>query len=279
PDPLGLRGHDAEAMMLADFMAYLPEDLLCKVDRTSMAVGLEARAPLLDWRVAGFAWSLPQHMKLREGTSKYLLKQVLRGYLPDVMIDRGKRGFGAPVSQWLRGDLSQWAGDLLAPAALRRDGLLDQARVGAVWQGFRRGQRKWHTHLWNVLMFQAWHAYWRASRGGCGSARSQVGQARAQALQRRGVHRPGIGQRGGHQAPERCQRRAGAQGRPAQQVRPGPVAGVEPDHRAGGLEQRPAAPAMATLVARQQGRITRVAALAHADGQRLGQALHAGQAE
>lgn len=165
-DPLGLPGHEAEAMMLADFMAYLPDDLLCKVDRTSMAASLEARAPLLDWRLVEFAWSLPLQMKLRERTSKYLLKQVLRGYLPDAMVDRGKRGFGAPVSQWLRGDLAPWAGDLLAPAALRRAGLLDPGRVGAVWDRFRRGQRKWHTHLWNVLMFQAWHAYWRASRGG-----------------------------------------------------------------------------------------------------------------
>ncbi len=151
--------------MLADFMAYLPDDLLCKVDRTSMAASLEARAPLLDWRVVEFAWSLPQHMKLREGTSKYLLKQVLRGYLPGAMIDRPKRGFGAPVTQWLRGDLAPWAGDLLAPAALRRHGLLDEGRVGGLWAAFGRGQRKWHTHLWNVLMFQAWHAHWRASRG------------------------------------------------------------------------------------------------------------------
>ncbi len=165
PDPLGLPGHEAEAMMLADFMAYLPDDLLCKVDRTSMAFSLEARAPLLDWRVVEFAWSLPLQMKLREGQSKFLLKQVLRGYLPASMVDRPKRGFGAPVSQWLRGDLAQWADDLLAPSALARDGLLDPARVGTVWQGFRRGQRKWHTHLWNVLMFQAWLARWRAERG------------------------------------------------------------------------------------------------------------------
>ncbi|RRN57242.1 asparagine synthase (glutamine-hydrolyzing) [Pseudoxanthomonas sp. SGNA-20] len=165
-DPLGLPGREAEAMMLADFMAYLPDDLLCKVDRTSMAVGLEARAPLLDWRVVELAWSLPQHMKLRGDTSKYLLKRVLRGYLPDAMVDRPKRGFGAPVGQWLRGDLAQWAGDLLDPVAMRREGLFDAARVDAIWRGFRRGQRKWHTHLWNVLMFQAWHACWRASRGG-----------------------------------------------------------------------------------------------------------------
>ena len=164
-DPLGLVGHEAEAMMLADFMAWLPDDLLCKVDRTSMAVSLEARAPLLDWRVAEFAWSLPLELKLREGTSKYLLKRVLRRYLPDAMVDRGKRGFGAPVSEWLRGDLAGWAGDLLEPARLRREGLLEVERVGAAWRGFREGERKWHTHLWNVLMFQAWHAYWRSSRG------------------------------------------------------------------------------------------------------------------
>ncbi|ADV27583.1 asparagine synthase (glutamine-hydrolyzing) [Pseudoxanthomonas suwonensis 11-1] len=164
-DPLGLRGHEAEAMMLADFMAYLPDDLLCKVDRTSMAAGLEARAPLLDWRVVELAWSLPQRMKLREGSSKYLLKRMLRDYLPDTMVDRPKRGFGAPVGQWLRGDLEQWAGDLLHPADMRREGLFDADRMGAIWRDFLGGQRKWHTHLWNVLMFQAWHRHWRDCRG------------------------------------------------------------------------------------------------------------------
>ncbi len=164
PDPLGLPGHEAEAMMLVDFLAYLPDDLLCKVDRTSMAVSLEARAPLLDWRVVEFAWSLPLDLKLRDGTSKYLLKRVLRRYLPDRMVDRGKQGFGAPVGDWLRGDLADWAGDLLQPHRLRSDGLLEPAPVAEVWRRFRGGERKWHTHLWTVLMFQAWHAHWRASR-------------------------------------------------------------------------------------------------------------------
>ena len=164
PDPLQGRGGAADAMMLADFTTYLADDLLCKVDRTSMAASLEARAPLLDWQVAEFAWSLPLHMKLRDGITKYLPKQVLRRYLPDAMVFRGKRGFGAPVTQWLRGDLRDWAGDLLDPRRLRQDGVFEEAAVSALWQRFAQGERKWHTHLWNVLMFQAWQAHWQAQR-------------------------------------------------------------------------------------------------------------------
>lgn len=151
-------------MMLADFSVYLPEDLLCKVDRTSMAVSLEARAPLLDWRVAEFAWSLPLDFKRHPSGNKHLLKRVLRRYLPDSMVDRGKRGFGAPVSDWLKGDLREWAGALLDPARLRAEGHLDADAVDALWQQFLGGERKWHTHLWNVLMFQAWHEHWQSQR-------------------------------------------------------------------------------------------------------------------
>ncbi|MCD7098772.1 asparagine synthase (glutamine-hydrolyzing) [Stenotrophomonas sp. MMGLT7] len=164
-DPLHGAGTPADAMMLADFVSYLPDDLLCKVDRTTMAVSLEARAPLLDWRVAEFAWSLPMSMKLRDGTSKYLLKRVLRRYLPEPMVYRGKRGFGAPVGEWLRGELRGWAEDLLDPARMAREGMLDAGAVRGVWEAFGRGQRKWHTHLWNVLMFLAWQAHWRRARG------------------------------------------------------------------------------------------------------------------
>jgi asparagine synthase (glutamine-hydrolysing) len=164
PEPLRGAGTPADAMMLADFSVYLPEDLLCKVDRTSMAVSLEARAPLLDWQVAEFAWSLPLGFKRHANGNKYLLKQVLRRYLPDSMVDRGKRGFGAPVSQWLRGDLREWAASLLDPARLRAEGYFDATLVHGLWQQFLDGERKWHTHLWNVLMFQAWHEHWRAQR-------------------------------------------------------------------------------------------------------------------
>jgi asparagine synthase (glutamine-hydrolysing) len=163
-DPLGSGGLPADAMMLADFQAYLPDDLLCKVDRTSMAVGLEARTPLLDRRVVEFVWSLPYSMKYREGITKYLLKRVLRRYLPDEMVYRGKIGFGAPVIQSLRGDLRPWANALLDEQRLRREGYFDAAKVAHLWRAFQAGQRKWHTHLWNVLMFQAWHAHWLANR-------------------------------------------------------------------------------------------------------------------
>lgn len=165
PDPLQGRGTPADAMMLADFSVYLPDDLLCKVDRTSMAVSLEARAPLLDWQVAEFAWSLPLEFKRHASGNKYLLKQVLRRYLPDSMVDRGKRGFGAPVSQWLRGDLSEWAATLLDESRLRKEGYFDAGAVHGLWEQFLGGERKWHTHLWNVLMFQAWQEHWREQRG------------------------------------------------------------------------------------------------------------------
>ncbi len=163
-DPLHGAGTPADAMMLADFMSYLPDDLLCKVDRTSMAVGLEARAPLLDWRVAEFAWSLPLAFKRGDDVSKVLLKRVLGRYVPHSMVHRPKRGFGAPVTDWLRGDLRPWAEELLDPARLEREGVLSAAAVQPLWKAFQAGQRKWHTHLWNVLMFQAWQAHWRQVR-------------------------------------------------------------------------------------------------------------------
>jgi asparagine synthase (glutamine-hydrolysing) len=167
-EPLGGLGTPADAMMLADYSVYLPDDLLCKVDRASMAVGLEARAPLLDTHVAEFAWSLPLQFKRGAGGSKYLLKRVLKRYLPDAMVDRGKRGFGAPVTQWLRGDLREWAAALLDPQRLREEGYLDVDLVDGLWRQFEAGERRWHTHLWNVLMFQAWQAHWKAERNEVG---------------------------------------------------------------------------------------------------------------
>ncbi|MGO0999545.1 asparagine synthase (glutamine-hydrolyzing) [Lysobacter sp. CA196] len=167
-EPLGGLGTPADAMMLADYSVYLPDDLLCKVDRASMAVGLEARAPLLDTHVAEFAWSLPLQFKRCDGGSKYLLKRVLKRYLPDAMVDRGKRGFGAPVTQWLRGDLREWAAGLLDPSRLAQEGYLDAELVGGLWRQFLAGERRWHTHLWNVLMFQAWQEHWKTERNEVG---------------------------------------------------------------------------------------------------------------
>ncbi|ALN62518.1 asparagine synthase [Lysobacter antibioticus] len=167
-EPLGGVGTPADAMMLADYSVYLPDDLLCKVDRASMAVGLEARAPLLDTHVAEFAWSLPLQFKRGDSGSKYLLKRVLKRYLPDAMVDRGKRGFGAPVTQWLRGDLREWAAGLLDPSRLAQEGYFDAELVGGLWRQFLAGERRWHTHLWNVLMFQAWQEHWKTERNEVG---------------------------------------------------------------------------------------------------------------
>src|SRR5699024_8074210 len=164
PDLLAGSDQPAHSMMLADFLSYLPDDLLCKVDRASMAASLEARTPLLDWQVAELVWSLPLAMKTRDGESKYLLKRVLARYLPRHMIDRPKRGFGAPVRAWLAGELEPWADDLLARQRLAADGYLEADAVRKVWAGFRAGEGKWHTHLWNVAMFQAWLDEWRAWR-------------------------------------------------------------------------------------------------------------------
>lgn len=152
--------------MLADFSNYLPDDLLCKIDRTTMASGLEARTPLLDYRVAELAWSLSQNMKYRDDTMKYLLKRVLCRYLPDHMVYRGKRGFGAPVTDWLRTDLQGWASDLLEPARLNSAGLLNARTIGMIQHRFSQSERKWHTHIWNVLMFEAWRSYWKNYRAG-----------------------------------------------------------------------------------------------------------------
>lgn len=149
-------GDDAHALMYLDLITYLPEDILTKVDRATMAVGLEARAPLLDYRVVELAFRIPFGMKLRGTEQKWILKQLLRKYLPDPLVFRGKKGFGAPVGEWLKGPLREWASDLLSKERLDREGHFDAARISGIWTEFLGGERKWHTHLWNVLMFQAW---------------------------------------------------------------------------------------------------------------------------
>ncbi len=149
-----------ERFMFMDFQSYLPDDVMAKVDRASMAVSLEARAPLLDVGVIELAWSLPTQMKLRGGESKWLLKSLLARYLPEKQVYRPKYGFGAPVGDWLRGPLREWAEDLLSAERLAREGYFDVAQIRTLWEAFLAGQRKWHTHLWNVLMFQAWNQ-WR----------------------------------------------------------------------------------------------------------------------
>ncbi len=147
-----------ERMLQRDILNYLPDVILAKVDRASMAVSLETRAPLLDHDLAEFAASLPWSVKRHEGAGKWPLVTLLRRHLPDSMIDRPKQGFGVPINEWLRGPLREWAGDLLSPQALARHDLLDAAAVTRLWEQHQSHRFDWPHTLWNVLMLQAWLA-------------------------------------------------------------------------------------------------------------------------
>ncbi len=155
---------DVEArLMYADAVTFLPDDILVKMDRASMAVALEARAPLLSREVIEFAWSLPTAFRTGEakGESKRVLRRLVSRYVPHELIDRPKQGFEPPLADWLRGPLRDWADSLLQPDVLAADGLLRPAPVLAAWQEHCRGQRDRNGDLWPVLMFQAWRAEWR----------------------------------------------------------------------------------------------------------------------
>ncbi|HSS97441.1 MAG TPA: asparagine synthase (glutamine-hydrolyzing) [Terriglobales bacterium] len=145
-----------EAMMLTDMVHYLPDDILTKVDRASMAVGLEARVPLLDHNVVEFAWKLPLHLKIRDGASKWILRRLLHQYVPSRLTERPKMGFGVPIADWLRGPLRAWAGDLLSSSALCSHDFFSVEPIRKRWQEHLSGTRNWQYQLWNVLIFQDW---------------------------------------------------------------------------------------------------------------------------
>lgn len=146
----------ADRFMYRDMAGYLPGNVLVKLDRASMAVGLEARCPFLDRRVVAFAWRVPTAFKIRDGKGKWLLRQVLRRYLPENLYERPKHGFDVPVGAWLRGPLRDWAEDLLDETRLRQEGLLDPAQVRARWRAHLGGRSDHGCELWAVLMAQAW---------------------------------------------------------------------------------------------------------------------------
>lgn len=143
-------------MMALDGLTYLPDDILVKVDRAAMAVSLETRAPFLDRDLIEFAWSLPMHMKIRNGQGKWLLRRLLDRYVPGELVERPKMGFGIPLDAWLRGPLRDWAESLLAENRLRREGYLKPAPIRAAWKAHLAGQASYGYRLWSVLMFQAW---------------------------------------------------------------------------------------------------------------------------
>ena len=145
-----------QRMAVQDTLAYLPDDILTKVDRASMAVSLEARVPLLDHRVVEFASRLPAELRKQPRQPKYLLKQILNQYVPASITDRPKMGFGVPLATWLRGPLREWAEHLLAPSRIADHGLLYPQPVQALWQAHQLGHANNAAKLWNVLMLQAW---------------------------------------------------------------------------------------------------------------------------
>ena len=148
-------------MSYADAVTYLPDDLLVKVDRATMAVGLEGRAPLLDHEIVRFAWRIPASQKLKDGIAKWPLRNVLSKYVPAKIFDKPKQGFEPPLGEWLRGPLRDWAESLLDQRSLADGGFVDAAPVHDLWREHLAGVRDWRFELWNVLMFQAWRKAWR----------------------------------------------------------------------------------------------------------------------
>jgi asparagine synthase (glutamine-hydrolysing) len=145
-----------EFMMRADLFSYLPNDILVKTDRASMACSLEVRSPFLHPKIVKFAHSLPLNYKIHAGVQKRILRDILRRNLPRFDLRRPKSGFAIPLEEWLRGPLKEWAGDLLNPVAIRNDGFFDEQQISSAWNAHISGRQNWEYHLWDVLMFQSW---------------------------------------------------------------------------------------------------------------------------
>lgn len=145
-----------QRMMAQDFVSYLPDDILVKVDRAAMSVGLETRIPMLDHRIVEFAWSLPSSFTQKRNQGKWLLRRILNQYVPSALVDRPKRGFAAPIAEWLRGPLRDWAERLLGENRLRQEGFFEARGVRLKWAEHLSQKRDWSPGLWPVLMFQAW---------------------------------------------------------------------------------------------------------------------------
>ena len=145
-----------ERMMFLDSMTYLPDDILVKVDRASMGVSLETRAPFLDHRVVELAARIPIEQKINNGKGKQILRKILYQYVPRELIERPKQGFGIPLGDWLRGPLKDWAEDMLNQDKLENEGFFSPSIVRKTWREHLKGKRNWEHKIWNLLMFQSW---------------------------------------------------------------------------------------------------------------------------
>jgi asparagine synthase (glutamine-hydrolysing) len=143
-------------MQLLDMSTYLPDDILTKVDRASMAFSLEARVPLLDHRIVEFAWTLPREFMTRHKQGKGILRDILYKYVPRHMIERPKMGFGVPIDTWLRGPLRDWAEELLNPVKIQNDGYFNVDLITRTWNEHSSGRHNHQHKLWTILMFQSW---------------------------------------------------------------------------------------------------------------------------
>jgi asparagine synthase (glutamine-hydrolysing) len=154
-----------EEMLWLDTVSYLPDDILVKVDRAAMAVGLETRIPLLDHRLVEFVWGLPTEVRAHQSESKWLLRRLLLKYIPAELIDRPKMGFGVPIGDWLKGPLRDWAEELLSENRLSREGFFYVALVRQKWSQHLKGERNWQYLLWHLLMFQQWYRHTKTNVG------------------------------------------------------------------------------------------------------------------
>ena len=139
--------------MFLDLNHYLPDDILTKVDRASMGVSLETRAPFLNHNVIEYAWNMPLNMKIRNGKGKWVLRKILENYVPKNLIDRPKMGFGVPIDEWLRGPLMKWSSDLLSESLIVKDGFFDFKKIDTLQKEHKSGKKNHHHKLWNILMF------------------------------------------------------------------------------------------------------------------------------